>query len=236
MRTLVISDIHGCANEFNELLNLVEYVPGKDQLILLGDYIDRGPNSKEVVQKVMELSTNDHVTVLRGNHDDRFLRVLNWDSEVYDIFMQYGGREALLSYCPDAESMSLNEAIQYINQEFQDHIEFLQQTKLYYEDNDFIYVHAGLNPAYSNWKEQPPETFYTIREGFVNNQTNLERKVVFGHINTVKIHQSPNIWFSDDKIGIDGGCAMGHQLNCLEIIDKENLNEYFVKSKQLTNS
>lgn len=230
MRRLVISDIHGCLDEFNDLLKLVNYVPSHDQLILLGDYVDRGPKSKEVVQRVMELSEHEHVIVLRGNHDERFLQVLNWDSELYDIFIKYGGKEALQSYCPDAGNMSIHEVIQYINQEFYDHIDFLQQTKLYYEDNDFIYVHAGLDPAYPNWKEQPPSTFYTIRDEFVHNKTNVDRKVIFGHVNTNKIHQSSTIWFSEDKIGIDGGCAMGHRLNCLEIIDRNTLNEYYVKS------
>lgn len=231
MRTLVISDIHGCFDEFNDLLKLIKYVPNQDRLILLGDYVDRGPKSKEVIQKIMELAESENVIVLRGNHDDRFLRVLNWDSAVFDIFMQYGGKEALQSYCPDAENMSINETIQFINQEFQDHIDFLQQTKLFYEDNDFIYVHAGLDPAYLNWKDQPSSTFFTIRDGFVNNKTNVDRKVIFGHINTNKIHESADIWFSDDKIGIDGGCAIGYQLNCLEILDRNTLNEYFVESR-----
>lgn len=230
MRTLVISDIHGCFDEFNALLNLVNYVPNQDRLILLGDYVDRGPKSKEVIEKVIKLAKYKNVIVLRGNHDDRFLSVLNGDTHVFDIFLEYGGMEALKSYCAEAERKSIHEVINYINLEFPDHMDFLHQTKLYFEDDDFIYVHAGLDPTYPNWKEQPATTFFTIRDGFVNNKTSVDRKVIFGHINTIKIQQSSNIWFSDDKIGIDGGCAMGHQLNCLEIVDSNTLNEYFIKS------
>ena len=88
MRALVISDIHGCLNEFLELLDLVDYQAGKDRLILLGDYVDRGPKSKEVVQKVMDLAKNDNVVVLRGNHDQRIVTLVeNRNPEMQKIFI-----------------------------------------------------------------------------------------------------------------------------------------------------
>lgn len=218
MRTLVISDIHGCLNEFLELLDLVNYQAVKDRLILLGDYVDRGPNSKEVVQKVLELAENDNVINLRGNHDQRLISLIeDKNPDTQDIFIKYGGWETLKSYAPHLENKSLDEAITYIRNEYSHHIDFLKKTRLYYEDDHFIYVHAGLNPKYVNWYEQPERDFYTIREEFIHQKTNTVKKVIFGHTITISIHGSADIWFSDNKIGIDGGCAYGLQLNCLEI-------------------
>lgn len=65
-RTLMISDIHGCIKQFNELLYVSKFNPLEDKLILLGDYVDRGPRSKETVERVIELVNNDNVVALRG--------------------------------------------------------------------------------------------------------------------------------------------------------------------------
>ncbi|WP_061568090.1 metallophosphoesterase family protein [Caldibacillus debilis] len=235
MRTLVISDIHGCLNEFLELLDLVDYQAGKDRLILLGDYVDRGPKSKEVVQKVMDLAKNDNVVVLRGNHDQRFVTLVeNRNPEMQKIFIKYGGLETLKSYCPFLEDNDLVGAFEFIRKAYSHHIDFLKKTKLYYEDNHYIYVHAGLNPNYENWKNQPERDFYTIRGEFINHKTNTEKKVVFGHTVTVFIHGSADIWFSEDKIGIDGGCAYGYQLNCLEIGTDHKLKQYHVPCRSIS--
>lgn len=231
VRTLVISDIHGCLDEFKKLLKLVNYLPNEDRLLLLGDYVDRGPKSKEVVQLVMKLTEYRNVIVLRGNHDDRFISLLNMNLDVLETFIKYGGKETLNSYCAEADTKSINEVIRYINQHYQEHIEFLSNTKYYYEDNEFVYVHAGLDPNYKNWRDQPLNNFLTIREDFINTKTSVDKKIIFGHTQTSKLQDSSNIWFSDDKIGIDGGCAFGNQLNCLEIIDKNILNQYFIKKQ-----
>ncbi|MEK4006547.1 metallophosphoesterase [Paenibacillus sp. FSL H3-0333] len=69
MRTLVISDIHGCYDEFNALLTRANYDPSEDKLILLVDYVDRGQKSKQVVAQVMNMIKHDNITALRGNHD-----------------------------------------------------------------------------------------------------------------------------------------------------------------------
>ncbi|WP_227779564.1 metallophosphoesterase [Paenibacillus sp. P13VS] len=68
-RTIMISDIHGCIDQLNQMLHLIQFNSIDDQLILLGDYVDRGPNIKAVVDKVIELVTEHHAIALRGNHD-----------------------------------------------------------------------------------------------------------------------------------------------------------------------
>ncbi len=232
LRTLVISDIHGCLDEFLELLDAVDYKVGKDRLILLGDYVDRGPKSKEVVQQLLEMEKNDKVIILKGNHDERFVSLVEDDSPaLLEMFFKYGGYETLRSYVPEFSMEGLNKAIDFIRTEYRHHIEFLDRTKLYFEDEHFIYVHAGLDPNYKNWQQQPKENFYTIREAFLNERIETEKRIVFGHTSTPWIHHSGDIWFNSEKIGIDGGCVFGYQLNCLEIGSSGELKQYQVPSK-----
>lgn len=219
-RTLMISDIHGCLDPFNQLLEAVNYQSSKDQLILIGDYVDRGPKSKEVVARVMELVNQHHAVALRGNHDQRLVDLIRTDDErVKSKFMEHGGIQTIHSYCDfvgkDVNLASIAEAKQYIYEHYNDQIEFLSSLPLYYEDEHHIYVHAGLNPKFVNWKDQPVNDFMYIKNEFIKSKTRVNKKVIFGHTRAAEIHGSPDIWFHQDKIGIDGGCAYGMQLNCL---------------------
>jgi len=229
VRTLVISDIHGCLEEFMQLLETVGYTPNKDQLVLAGDYVDRGPKSREVMDMIMDLAKNEHVVVLRGNHDERFRTLIqDGNMDVYDLFLSYGGMETLASYGFDAQKDSMKKIISSLHGKYADHFAFINETAYFYENEHFIFVHAGLNPKVADWKSQPLDDFLSIRELFVHYPTNVGKRVIFGHTVTTKIHGKANIWFSDDKIGIDGGCAMGNRLNCLEITSEGEMKEHFV--------
>ncbi|WP_309228316.1 metallophosphoesterase family protein [Virgibacillus saliphilus] len=233
MRTFVISDIHGCLEEFMDLLEIVSYMPNKDRLVLAGDYVDRGPKSREVVDRIMFLAKHEHVVVLRGNHDERFRTLIqDGNLDVYDLFLSYGGVETLASYGYDAKKESIKDIIPSMREKYADHVAFINETAYFYEDEHFIVVHAGLNPNSVDWKSQPLEDFLSIRELFVNDPTNVGKRVIFGHTMTTKIHGKANVWFSDDKIGIDGGCAMGNRLNCLEITTEGEMKEHFVPARK----
>ncbi|RAN83857.1 serine/threonine protein phosphatase, partial [Bacillus sp. SRB_28] len=79
MRRCVISDIHGCYDEFNALLKLADYNPQQDELILLGDYVDRGPSSKQVIEQIMQLQQQHDIMVIKGNHDAMMVKALTQD-------------------------------------------------------------------------------------------------------------------------------------------------------------
>jgi serine/threonine protein phosphatase 1 len=216
-RTLVISDIHGCYTHFIKLLGKIEYNPGSDKLILLGDYVDRGNASKNVVERVQHLVQNSGLIALRGNHDQRFVELMLGKDDLAPRFFQHGGLETLRSYTSIDNEANWRDAREYIMKEYRHHITFLGNLPFYHEDEQYIYVHAGLNPEYVNWKEQPTEDFMWIRDKFIGQATSVRKTVVFGHTTTMVIHESADIWFGEDKIGIDGGCSFGRQLNCLEI-------------------
>ncbi|MED5018560.1 metallophosphoesterase family protein [Paenibacillus chibensis] len=232
MRTLAISDIHGCWAEFNLLLEKVQYDPSEDQLILVGDYVDRGRDSKRVIEQLIDLRNRHGVVVLRGNHDQMMHDAILKDSDELNVrWSRNGARQTLESYCgadffgEEMEPGKFREAKEIVKSSFRHHLDFLGSLDLYHETDSHIFVHAGVNPLHSDWKQQPHEDFIWIREPFYANPTGLDKKVVFGHTPAIHLHESADIWFSplEDKIGIDGGCVFGKQLNCLEINER---NEY----------
>ena len=218
-RVLMISDIHGCVDPLRELLKAMNYQPDEDTLLLLGDYVDRGPRSRETVDYIMELVQCKQAIALKGNHDQRLVDwVRSVDGSVTDKFLAYGGLQTLHSYCkttPELSKEGLEQARQEIGRQYEHHLAFLDSLPLYHEDDQHIYVHAGLNPDYPNWREQPAYDFMYVKEAFHRSSPLPDKTVVFGHTRTVELHGSPEVWFGPGKIGIDGGCAYGLQLNGL---------------------
>lgn len=238
IRTLVISDIHGCYDVWMALLKKINFKPKEDRLILLGDYVDRGTQSKEVITHVKQLVESGEAIALRGNHDQRFIEWVTQNVTIHDVkFIEHGGLQTLNSYCDDKLNVNdlqnpvvLNQAKAFIRKKYREHILFLDSLPLYHEDNKHIYVHAGLNPFYKAWQEQPERDFIWIRDAFVKKPTVVAKTVVFGHTKTMDIHGTSDIWFGGDKIGIDGGCAYGLQLNCLEITYVQDQVNYHIFS------
>lgn len=225
VRTLVVSDIHGCCGHFKELLRAAEYNPGRDRLILLGDYVSRGPGSRETVELVMRLVGEQGAIALQGNHDHRFVRVMENRASESEIerFFRFGGIETLQSYCgvDRIDPGQLDRYRSFVMREFASHLAFLKSLPFWHEDDRHWYVHAGVRPAKGAPREQDVRDLLTIREDFWKHKTNLDKIVVFGHTPVRNIHGSDDIWFGGDKIGIDGGCVFGGQLNGLVLTDGE---------------
>jgi Predicted phosphohydrolases len=238
LRTLCISDIHGCFDQFEQLLKVAKYNPDKDKLVLLGDYVDRGMKSKQVLAKAMQLHKEYGVIVLKGNHDDMFVKAIR-DKED-QLWLYNGGIHTVTSYYGSEELQdgfdwdTYDRAKKFIISNYNHHVNFLEKLPLYHEDDDHIFVHAGINPFYGEeWKEkQSEEDFIWIRDIFYRNETQVNKTVVFGHTPTRNLHNSYDIWFDErrDKIGLDGACAYGGQLNCLEI-SNEGYKNYSVSNR-----
>lgn len=197
--------------------------------MLLGDYVDRGLRSKQVVEQIINIKNNNNAIVLKGNHDDMMVAALKHDDEAYDAhWLNNGGFTTIISYIGGdyfEEGFDWDKYIEvkeHIRKHYQHHIDFLDALPLYHEDERHLYVHAGINPMLSNWKNTSESDFIWIREQFYSNFTNLNKKVIFGHTPAVHLHGSAEIWFDPkgDKIGIDGACAYGKQLNLLEITEE----------------
>jgi serine/threonine protein phosphatase 1 len=231
-RTLVISDIHGEIKLFERLLADVNYNSSQDQLILLGDYVDRGPNSRKVLEKVIELKS-DGALVLKGNHEDMMIKALTTDEEHSwkNWIHRNGGRKTLESYGLNESEFVVQEEEQFIKPMLHDetldrHLNFIQKLDHFIELEEYIFVHAGVHPI-QPLEETDPYTFMWIREEFYSAYSG-QKTIVFGHTPAMHLHGKHSIFFGKNRIiGIDGGAVFGGQLNCLELPSKE---VHYVKS------
>jgi len=229
MRSIVISDIHGYHLTFRALLTYVSFNPVSDRLILLGDYVDGGPSSLEVVRLVQRLSEYPNIRIIGGNHDELFLSWL--DEEEYPLLKytgsHVGGLQTILSFCSWYHTgKNDHEVRQYIKKRYSYEIGFLRCLPNYYEDDSHIYVHAGIDPKQNNWKRTSHKDFRWIRGRFYKYDGLLpvRKRIIFGHESCAHLHgdeANNNPWCGKQIIGIDGGIKFGKCLNALIIEDGE---------------
>jgi len=202
-RTLVIGDIHGCRQELLALLERVNAEPLHDRLIFLGDYVDRGPDSRGVIEEVLALRRQfSKVVTLKGNHEEVLLSYLAGRDR--DFYLSIGGRETLLSYgCvePFAPDCALNIP--------ESHQSFLYSLLPYWEDEEYIYVHAGLRPGVHLSQQGPEWLYWAAGRRFESQRYDFGKTVVFGH----SFVSTPLI--ENGKVGIDTGAVYGGSLTCL---------------------
>ncbi len=231
MNLFIISDIHGMYPQFEQML---ENWDRDSQLVILGDLIDRGMYSREVVQEAMALKEQykEQVVVLKGNHEDMLIYFVDGKMKDPTLFLENGGRECLKSFIPNSEELSIEQCIDILNSEFAEEMQFLRQAKRFYQTGRLLITHAGFEAAKEHWQETAEESFLWIRKHYEKpNQTGLVN--IFGHTPTRNLHQTDEIWVSPcgTYYGIDGGAAYGGQLNALHITDSGDvLNMYVVKS------
>ena len=234
MNIFVISDIHGMYNQFEQLLS---HWDRESKLVILGDIVDRGPQSLEVIRKVIELKEihEEQIIFCKGNHEELLLNYLRFPQLNHSIYFRNGGLETLKSFLDAApkEALELNtiEQARYIKEQFAKELAFLEKGKLYEIIGNVLLTHAGFESYHADLSETTDDGFLWIREHYhTPNQTPYVN--VFGHTPTVLIHKSNDIWISEDKkyIAIDGGCAYNGQLNGLLLKDTgEIIKQIFVK-------
>lgn len=164
---LVMGDIHGCRRALGTMLDLV--APGADDLIVtLGDYVDRGPDSKGVIELLLGLKKSHRLVHLRGNHEIQMIRALETRRDRERFLSDLcGGQDTLHSYGGSFDGVP------------EEHWEFMRSAELYHELEDHILVHAGLE-AERAIAEQDRETFYYHR--FHGQQRHCSGKVIVcGH-------------------------------------------------------
>jgi len=213
MRCYVIGDIHGCLDELRYLVEEGLPLESGDRLVFLGDYVDRGPNSKGVLTYILELQKNKDVELicLKGNHEDMFLAYLGLPGQHGDMFLYNGGYATLLSYGISSKQSSLDEITSQISSE---HINFLKNLRTYFVMTSFLCVHAGINPSKSLAKQTDTDLLW-IRDEFIHNPHRLPYTVLFGHT-----PRSSVLFDLPYKIGLDTGLVYGNKLSCLEIVEK----------------
>jgi serine/threonine protein phosphatase 1 len=217
-RSFAISDIHGCAATFKLLVEKVIGLSKSDKLFLLGDYIDRGPDSKEVLDYIRMMSENGYqVFPIKGNHEEMLIRA--YESERFlDLWLLNGGGNTLESF----HASSIDD----IPPEY---ISFLKSLPYYYTSDHFIMVHAGINFDIRNPMEDT-ESMMWLRNFEVDLKKTGGRGVIHGHtpVSLIRIQESILNFGVKHKINIDNGCVFGQNdfYGNLCALQLENLKIY----------
>ena len=209
LKTIVIGDVHGCHKELIKLMKVLKtkanYNPQEDKLIFLGDYIDRGDNPRLVVRYIRKLQKNNpNVIALMGNHEDMMIQYYNGDE--YSPWFYNGYEKTIASYRGHLK-------------EFNSDLEWMEKLPLYYEDENFIYVHAGVNSK-KPMEDQNIDTLLWVRDSFIYDTNPYYKRVIFGHTPDL----SSPYYTCSKNICIDTGCVFGGSLTALVIengIEKE---------------
>lgn len=209
---LAIGDIHGCIRTLETLLKKIQNEGSV--FVFLGDYIDRGPDPKGCIDVLRGFKRHHTCVFLRGNHEAMLLNAIAGD---YRLWLSNGCHTTLKSYGTDLETLDIPA----------EHLDFIRSTRLYYETEDYFFVHAGLKP---NMKidevkkmENNEDQFLWERSQFKSQDTVWEKTVIVGH---TPVHQPV---LRDKLIDIDTGCVydkMGYgNLSAIRLPGREIISQ-----------
>jgi serine/threonine protein phosphatase 1 len=196
-RAIAISDIHGCLKTFKALIESEVKLEKSDKLYLLGDYIDRGPDSKGVLDYILQLISEKYdVTVLKGNHEEMLLRSIH-DQNYLTSWLINGGDKTL-----DSFKINLFEEMPSM------YVDFIRSMGSFKVLDSYILVHAGINFTLENPFEDL-EAMLWLRTFIVDPAKSGNRTVVHGHtpISRERIEEYIRNVDKDRRINIDNGCV-----------------------------
>jgi serine/threonine protein phosphatase 1 len=230
-RAYAVGDIHGRLDLLEQLLgkihgDIADRKARKVLLVFVGDLIDRGPSSAEVVER---LRTYDHPGVqavfLLGNHEEVLLRILGGEADLIAKWRSFGGRECLASYGVDAGQMarlSDDDALAAVREAIpMDHVAFLETFDDSCRFGDYLFVHAGIRPGVEIDQQRQSDLRW-IREPFLFDETDHGFIVVHGHTIRPEVEMRPN------RIGIDTGAYRTGVLTALAI---EGSDSWFLDTR-----
>lgn len=202
MRILAISDIHGCFNTFKRLLKQIDLTKN-DELYLLGDFIDRGLHSREVLDYIMYLQGQNYkVHCLRGNHEQMMLNALT-DPEKERAWRLNGGKATMDSF---GAFMPRDIPVRYY--------QFVQSLPYFYETRDYIFVHAGLNLDQENIFEDQHAMLWIRKWEQQADAKQLNHKIVVHGHTPQTLNEIEDRFKKLEKIPvltIDNGCAYSYK-------------------------
>ena len=230
-RVYAFGDIHGRLDLFTALVEAVEKddlarSAAETEIILLGDLIDRGPDSAGVLEAARSWQTRRTVHVLSGNHEEMFLKSFD-DLGAFRNFLRFGGDETVRSYPVDKlafEQAELAEAQELMRQAVPEaDLEFIRGFENFREIGDYLFVHAGIRPG-EPVLEQDVHDLRWIRGDFLEHHEDFGHVVVHGH----SIREKPEI--RHNRIGIDTGAFMSGRLTALGL---EGAERWLIETEEL---
>ncbi|MEM6469136.1 MAG: metallophosphoesterase family protein [Planctomycetota bacterium] len=204
-RLIGIGDIHGCRNALETLLEAV--APGPDDTIVtLGDYVDRGPDSRGVIDLLIEVSESSRLVGILGNHEEMMLDVLHHGVS-HHAWLKYGGIETLESYGFTGDLDFLPKS----------HIDFFASLGDYYESEDFFFTHAAYDPELPlDQQEVEMLRWHPLTEGIPGGHMS-GRTAVVGHT----ANRDGEILDTGHLICLDTYCYGGGWLTAMELTTRE---------------
>lgn len=202
-----IGDIHGCADKLERLLGRLPFDRARDTLVVLGDYLDRGPAARQVLDQLCDLrSQGVHLVALMGNHE-YLLREYHQsgDQALLPYLRQLGLENTLESY--GGASLAELTSLDFLPAA---HRDFLDSLLPYWETEEYLFVHAGLRPDVP-LTAQSLADLCEVREPFLSDDHDYGKRVIFGHTPFATPLVTPF------KIGIDTGAAYGNLLTAVEL-------------------
>ena len=228
MNIFAIGDIHGCLKELTSLhkkiLSHEKYDVKKDVIIYLGDYIDRGKYSKEVIDQIIKLKEKEIKTInLMGNHDEFMINFLFNGINNLKTWINYGADFTFRSYGI--------ELVEYIKDGFNDdvikkvrdrlmknmgdnHFNFFKKLKLFYQTDKYLFVHAGIDPKKKLFEQTKEDYLWSRSSIFFDKNFKADKIIVHGHTPEEKTTNDPF------RINIDSGCYFSGKLTCVGLTDE----------------
>jgi serine/threonine protein phosphatase 1 len=211
-RTFAIGDVHGCYDQLRELIESKIRANAGDKIVFLGDYIDRGKKSKEVIDYIIGLNEKGfNIILLSGNHESMLLDSL--ETGDMTLWGWNGGYETLRSF-----------GIDLINDLNKKYVKFFSELVWYHEDDGYLFVHAGFNDTLAEPFTDRMSMIWVRREIY-RNPVLVNRFIIHGHTPITFDQCRNNVLSGNNVINIDTGCVytepgMG-RLTAIEVNSKE---------------
>ena len=234
MNIFAIGDIHGCIKQLvtlqDKIFNYPEYNKDEDLLLYLGDYIDRGPSPKDVINHILQLQTEGIKSIfLMGNHEQFMIDFLfnkinnlsNWILNGADqTFKSYNIEiaEFIKDGFEDDNIDKLRDIL--LSKLTKEHVYFFKNLKLTYTMGDYLFVHAGINPEKSLSEQNEMDFLWSRSDKFFDKNFKFEKIIVHGHSPEKEVVNFPY------RINVDIGSFFSGKLSCVCVNDKNKKREF----------
>jgi len=225
VRIYAVGDIHGRLDLLNELLarigdDMSARPATRSVSIFLGDYIDRGPSSRETIDRLIAHAAANESVFLKGNHEQIAISCLR-DRGLFERWMRLGGLETLMSYGITLAALSDDRQIVRLQAAFHDalpqsHFRFFRDLQSSFTCGDYFFAHAGVKPDIPLSRQKESDLLW-IRQEFLSSRDDFGKIVIHGHTPARDVQVEPN------RVNIDTGAFATGRLTCL-VIDESSLS------------